>query len=1128
MNNSWLQYSTTSNKVISSYLQGFLSISGNIILRNQGMNILNGDISANGNLYLTTNNFMQLQNDEIASYIQSGTTFSTGSSSDIVMTGIQKTPEYMRIKGTTGYIGIKTTTPSYYLHVNGSSFFSVSPIMVGNNIYSGTYNDGKYNTSMGINSLLKFATNLNTNGVNNSSFGFNSAFSLTSNSTYNFGNNSTFGVSSFFLNTSGYNNTIFGYYCSNGTQTIQDCIFGVNSGLYPSNFQANYYNTNINVNNNIAFGGVSLTSTNYTSYNNIAFGNSSYTNFNSNSQNNIFFGVNTGNSCINGNNIVIGCPNIPIQPIDNTININIFNPINYSDPLLWYDSQDITTLYDNAGNQTTVGGFIKTIKNKAPNYIGENNLISINASGTTAMYSQKTIGGNTYLLVDLSNSNESGFYTSGSPIMSNGFSCFCVCMIIKDSANSFFLNKTNNNIPLPFDSYSTTRVFGNGVEYYSVGVNANPNNPFNFQSPTTVPHINYIEFDYVNMNYNEYLNGSLIMKYNFNTQRKNDILEGIPLIPVDNNTSPLYLFGRVDNLGTNSVYLFEFVFFNKNITTQNRLLIEGYLAWKYKIQSNLPITHPYYSTNPTALSATTVLGVFSNKNLNNNNISIGFESLGKNTNGQNNNAVGVGALAINTIGSFNSSYGYQSLNKNTTGNYNNAFGYQCLIYNTTGNHNNSFGYQTLNNNETGNYNCASGTGSLYNNWTGNYNCAFGGSSMKSSTTTFKSTTSFNSIFGESSYKVNSSGYNNCVFGAQSLSNNSSGINNTVIGRGSLLTAGGSNNIVLGGNSLTNTMITVNNNIIVGQSAGKGSIGSQNVIIGYNICNNTSGIGNNYSLFGANTCYNGLNIEQCCVAGYETLINSNSVNQCVYGYNSGYKLTTSPNNVAMGPNSLYSLNYTAETNGNNIAIGSSALYYCASGNYNISIGKNSGLNTIIKENNIFIGNNTKLSSSDAWGNSVAIGHDATITDNNQVVLGTTTTTVYVLGSMRVMGNTFIRNSLISSDYRIKQNVIELDETYTTNILQPSSYLNVMTKNREFGFIADDIHEKYPVLTNEIGEEKLKYVNYNGITCISINDLKNLKKMIEKQKIKIANQKKEMENILFDHCPFQPTEPLLNEI
>ncbi len=1113
MNNSWLQYPTTSNRLASSYVQSFLSVSGNIILRNQGMNVLNGDISLNKNFYLTTNNFMQLQNDAVASYIQSGTAYSPGSTSDIVMTGINKTPEYMRIKGTTGYIGIKMTTPSYYLDVNGSSYFSVPPIMVGNNIYSGIYNDGSNNTGIGIGSFNSYSSN--GIGINNSSFGCFSSYSLTNSSGYNIGNNTIFGVNSSRANTLGYNNNIFGGYSAlTNITTIQDCIYGDSAGIYINEYVIRLYDKNTNVNNNIAFGAGSFVSSNKVSYNNICFGFYSYRNFDSYLQNNIFVGAYLGNACISSNNIVIGFNNN--LTLNNTINTNIYNPINYSDPLLWYDTQDITTLYNNLGNQTNIGGYVKTIKNKALNYVGQNNLISMDTTGTTAIYSSKTIGGNTYLLVDMSspNNNKNGFYTSGSPIMANGFSCFCVCMIV-NTTTGIFINKTGveyKNIPNPFDSYGANRFFGNGYDYFKIQ-NANPNVPFDFGTANTLLKINYIEIDDTNMTYNEYLNGTLVVSYNFNSITPTNYNQGINILPVDNNTNPLYLFGRADG-SSNSVYLFEFIYFDGAISTQKRLLIEGYLAWKYKIQQYLPNSHPYYFIQPTALSATTVVGSNSNTNLNNNNISIGSQSLSNNLSGKNNIAVGTQSLYFNNLGSFNYGYGYQSIYNNVSGNYNNAFNYQSLYNNVSGNYNNAFGYQSLYKNTIGNYNCAIGYQSMYNNIGGNYNSAFGTNTMNNPTSSVNYTSSFNSVVGNNSFQYCTTGFNVCVFGASSLYNNGVGPDNTAFGYNTLTIATGGNNIAFGAYSLTNSGINANNNVIFGSNSGKGLFGNQNTIIGDKICNNVSGYGNLSSLLGSNVCYNGLNFENCCCAGYQAMYNSNAINQCIYGFKSGFTLTTSGNNLAIGQSSLYSMNTNPSKTGNNIAIGSNALYYCASGNYNISIGTNSGLNTLINGNNIFIGNNTGLSSTDSWGNSVAIGHNATITQNNQIVLGTTTTTVYILGNMRVIGNTFIRNSLISSDYRIKQNIIELDETYTTKILNPSSYFNMATNSKEFGFIADEIYEKYPILTNEMGEEKLKYVNYNGITCISINDLKILKKMIKKQIIKIMNQKKEIENLLFD--------------
>lgn len=44
----------------------------------------------------------------------------------------------------------------------------------------------------------------------------------------------------------------------------------------------------------------------------------------------------------------------------------------------------------------------------------------------------------------------------------------------------------------------------------------------------------------------------------------------------------------------------EILFFNTNLNTNARQTVEGYLAWKWGLQTSLPLTHPYYSIRPNA------------------------------------------------------------------------------------------------------------------------------------------------------------------------------------------------------------------------------------------------------------------------------------------------------------------------------------------------------------------------------------------------------------------------------------------------------------------------------------------------------------------------------------------------
>ena len=45
-------------------------------------------------------------------------------------------------------------------------------------------------------------------------------------------------------------------------------------------------------------------------------------------------------------------------------------------------------------------------------------------------------------------------------------------------------------------------------------------------------------------------------------------------------------------------YVYEVIWYTGQLSTSNRQNIEGYLAWKWGIQSSLPNTHPYYSSAP--------------------------------------------------------------------------------------------------------------------------------------------------------------------------------------------------------------------------------------------------------------------------------------------------------------------------------------------------------------------------------------------------------------------------------------------------------------------------------------------------------------------------------------------------
>jgi hypothetical protein len=74
---------------------------------------------------------------------------------------------------------------------------------------------------------------------------------------------------------------------------------------------------------------------------------------------------------------------------------------------------------------------------------------------------------------------------------------------------------------------------------------------------------------------------------------------GTAAVTPSDNGSLFSIFSRGD-LGTNtlSANLNEILVFNTVLTTAQAQLVEGYLAWKWGLQSQLPAAHPYKSASP--------------------------------------------------------------------------------------------------------------------------------------------------------------------------------------------------------------------------------------------------------------------------------------------------------------------------------------------------------------------------------------------------------------------------------------------------------------------------------------------------------------------------------------------------
>ena len=60
----------------------------------------------------------------------------------------------------------------------------------------------------------------------------------------------------------------------------------------------------------------------------------------------------------------------------------------------------------------------------------------------------------------------------------------------------------------------------------------------------------------------------------------------------------VYIATRDDKVTSFNGYICELIVYNQTIGLTAQQRVEGYLAWKWGLQANLPGAHPYYSAAP--------------------------------------------------------------------------------------------------------------------------------------------------------------------------------------------------------------------------------------------------------------------------------------------------------------------------------------------------------------------------------------------------------------------------------------------------------------------------------------------------------------------------------------------------
>jgi hypothetical protein len=327
---------------------------------------------------------------------------------------------------------------------------------------------------------------------------------------------------------------------------------------------------------------------------------------------------------------------------------------------------------------------------------------------------------------------------------------------------------------------------------------------------------------------------------------------------------------------------------------------------------------------------------------------------------------------------------------------------------------------------------------------------------------------------------------NISIGAYSMQNTTTGLVNVSIGSQSMMNnTTGSGNTSIGTNSL-NKLVDGSNNTSIGRGAmefGK-----------TNLYNTSIGDGSGYNdISGAYNTYIGVNTR------------------------TDTSLKTYRNSTAIG--------HAAEIDASNqIVLGRNEEFVCIPSNRGLSIGKKTApasnyaldvVGSINFSGNLYQNGSIFVSGSGGSGS----GTSNSITGGlfvSQDISGNGN--LDITGDISGNGDLFVRGSVeassynATSDYRIKDNVRNLDEEDTISNLRPVKYLNKQTNKNDFGLIAHELQLEYPDLVSGTKDgTEYQSVNYTGLISILIKEIQDLKIITSNQTIKLESQATQLERI-----------------
>ena len=226
---------------------------------------------------------------------------------------------------------------------------------------------------------------------------------------------------------------------------------------------------------------------------------------------------------------------------------------------------------------------------------------------------------------------------------------------------------------------------------------------------------------------------------------------------------------------------------------------------------------------------------------------------------------------------------------------------------------------------------------------------------------------------------------------------------------------------------------INNNVAIRYINFSGIVRTTGISIGAGFSQNTA----NTSV-GFATLTNNIDGKNNIALGNYALSQTTTSDSIAIGYNSLIANTNGTQNIGIGSDTLVG----NSTGGRNVAVGHNSGYSNNRGDYNTFIGNVAGYSNYNGDYNTFLGYNTDISG--YFSHSTAIGADSTITDDNQIVIGTALDKIKIPGTIELDG-TFFGDVSFNDDIQISGSTSLKSTLAVSKAATFNSTLNVTGKS-----------------------------------------------------------------------------------